>query len=165
MNADAFVVSTMRCRSHCTRPFVIEGDGANGPDKYDLMPPGDVEAEKDDDNYDAENHHQADEIARTELKRKLYQLAASYDRGFGSTPKARNEADDIVEKLGLLNPTQDSARGIDKNEDNVPLKAIWRMIWTSAFDVVSLGASPFAGEQPLLYFTIDYIQFNILLPL
>jgi hypothetical protein len=27
----------------------------------------------------------------------------------------------------------------------VPLKAIWRMIWTSAFDVVSLGASPFAG--------------------
>ena len=85
------------------------------------------------------------------LKRELYQLAASYDRGFSATPKARKEASDIIDKLSAVNPTENASRGIDgdasydKSED-VPLKAIWRMIWTSALDVVSLGASPFAGE-------------------
>ena len=83
------------------------------------------------------------------LKRELYQLAASYDRGFSATPKARKEANEIIDKLSAINPTQEASQGIDGNSygDNyVPLKAIWRMIWTSALDVVSLGASPFAGE-------------------
>jgi hypothetical protein len=35
-------------------------------------------------------------------------------------------------------------RGEDDN--NVPLRAVWRMVWTSAFVVVSLGVPPFAGE-------------------
>lgn len=84
------------------------------------------------------------------LKRELYQLAASYDRGFSATPKARKEASDIIDKLSAVNPTENASRGIDGDTsykpDDVPLKAIWRMIWTSALDVVSLGASPFAGE-------------------
>ena len=81
------------------------------------------------------------------LKRELYQLAASYDRGFSATPKARAEASDIIGQLSALNPTTDASDGIDGNSsDDVPLRAIWRMIWTSALDVVSLGASPFAGE-------------------
>jgi len=84
------------------------------------------------------------------LKRKLYQLAASYDRGFSATPKARKEASDIIDKLSAVNPTENASRGVDGDtsykSDDVPLKAIWRMIWTSALDVVSLGASPFAGE-------------------
>ena len=48
-----------------------------------------------------------------------------------------------------MNPTENAAKGIDGDggwDEEVPLKAIWRMVWTSAFDVVSLGASPFAGE-------------------
>lgn len=83
------------------------------------------------------------------LKRELYQLAASYDRGFSATPRARQEASRIIQKLAAINPTTDASWGIDGGADvraDVPLKAIWRMIWTSALDVVSLGASPLAGE-------------------
>lgn len=83
------------------------------------------------------------------LKRDLYQLAASYDRGFSATPRARQEASRIIQKLALINPTKDASRGIDGAADvraDVPLRAVWRMIWTSALDVVSLGASPLAGE-------------------
>lgn len=90
------------------------------------------------------------------LKNKLYQLAASYDRGFSGTPRAFTEANDIIDKLKEVNPTMDASRGIfhrsDRGssvgdvDDDVPLKAVWRMIWTSAFDVVSLGASPVVGE-------------------
>lgn len=102
------------------------------------------------------------------LKRELYQLAASYDRGFSATSKARKEASDIIDKLSAVNPTENASRGIDgdasydKSED-VPLKAIWRMIWTSALDVVSLGASPFAGEiaySSLLCVVKNYLSFN-----
>jgi len=86
-----------------------------------------------------------------DLKRKLYQLAASYDRGFASTPKARLEANEIIEQLAAVNPTENAARGIDGGDfsDDVPLRATWRMIWTSAFDVVSLGASPIAAPSAI----------------
>jgi hypothetical protein len=87
----------------------------------------------------------------TDLKRKLYQLAASYDRGFAATPKARSEANEIIEQLAAVNPTENAARGIDGDDfcDDVPLRATWRMIWTSAFDVVSLGASPIAAPSAI----------------
>eukprot|EP00580_Thalassiosira_gravida_P015008 CAMPEP_0201665406 /NCGR_PEP_ID=MMETSP0494-20130426/6562_1 /ASSEMBLY_ACC=CAM_ASM_000839 /TAXON_ID=420259 /ORGANISM="Thalassiosira gravida, Strain GMp14c1" /LENGTH=349 /DNA_ID=CAMNT_0048144355 /DNA_START=26 /DNA_END=1075 /DNA_ORIENTATION=+ len=121
---------------------------------------------------DATNQNVVKEEA-TALKKQLYQLAASYDRGFGATSKARNEADDIIERLAKINPTKDASRGIDgcgdgdgDGDDDVPLKAIWRMVWTSAFDVVSLGASPIAGpsaiyqdisEPPVATNIIDFI--------
>jgi hypothetical protein len=84
----------------------------------------------------------------SDLKRQLYQLAASYDRGFGATPKAREEANDIIQQLAVITPTKNAARGIEGDgfDDDVPLKGIWRMVWTSALDVVSLAASPIAGE-------------------
>ena len=108
------------------------------PEEYDLLPSEEESAPADRDES---------EIARAaDLKRQLYQLAASYDRGFGATPKARSQADDILSQLADLNPTPFAANGIDGDGGEVPLKAIWRMVWTSAFDVVSLGASPFAGE-------------------
>ncbi|KAL7552433.1 hypothetical protein ACHAWF_015672 [Thalassiosira exigua] len=95
----------------------------------------------------ARSDHAAD------LKRELYVLAASYDRGFGATPKARAEADDVIQKLAAINPTQNAARGIDgdaaADDGDVPLRGIWRMVWTSAFDVVSLGASPFAAPSAI----------------
>ena len=56
-----------------------------------------------------------------------------------------------MRQLAELNPMGEGvSRGIDgdmrrDDDDNVPLRAVWRMVWTSAFDVVSLGASPFAG--------------------
>ena len=77
------------------------------------------------------------------LKSKLLNLCASYDRGYGSTPSARRRVDDIVTELTDLNPTMDGARGIDgTGTASVPLEGIWRMVWTTAFDVLSLGANP-----------------------
>ena len=32
------------------------------------------------------------------------------------------------------------------NDNDMPLRAIWRMVWTLACDVVSLRVSPFACE-------------------
>lgn len=99
-----------------------------------------------------------------DLKRQLYQLAASYDRGFSATPKARTDASDIIQQLSALNPTTDASNGIDGDSyDDVPLRAIWRMIWTSALDVVSLAASPFAGEcaKSTLFCTIYLHMSNI----
>ena len=162
INTDAFGMSTVRCRSS-RRIFAVEveaGEGTINPDDYETLPPddADVAVESAVNTHLKDHRYEIEDTKRTELKRRLYQLAASYDRGFGATPKARKEADDIIQQLGVLNPTQNSARGVDGDvgkqrmdvDDDikstlVPLKAIWRMIWTSAFDVVSLGASPFAG--------------------
>jgi len=48
----------------------------------------------------------------------------------------------------MINPTEYAARGIDGDDynaeaDMVPLKAIWRMVWTTAFDVVSEQVAEF----------------------
>jgi hypothetical protein len=92
------------------------------------------------------------------LKRDLYQLAASYDRGFSATPRARKEASEIIRMLAVMNPSKNASRGIDGGDyeqDDVPLKAIWRMIWTSALDVVSLGASPLAAPSAIYQVITD----------
>jgi len=87
---------------------------------------------------------------RNELKQSLIRLCASFDRGFGSTPRIRKEVEELIRQLETINPmTSDAARGVDgKNhqegggEEDVPLKGAWRMIWTTALDVLNLGASP-----------------------
>jgi hypothetical protein len=118
------------------------------PDDYDLLPPEDEDAAE---VVVAKKNREAE---ATDLKRRLLAVAASYDRGFGATPAARESADDIIRRLAALNPTKEGAsRGINGgapgsgDDGGVPLRGVWRMIWTSAFDVVSLGASPFAGER------------------
>jgi len=121
----------------------------------------------DDDNT---NYPNEKEQERTDLKKQLYKLSASYDRGFGATPTARDEAEDIITQLAAVNPTHNPARGIDGDgtagEDDIPLKGIWRMIWTSAYDVVSLGASPISttsaiyqdiSKPPVAINIIDFI--------
>lgn len=143
--SDAFGIpsSPLARSSFGTKIYAEEvADEVVTPDDYDLLPPEDEEST---------NDGTVRSERATELKRKLYQLAASYDRGFGATPKAREEADDIIQQLALINPTENSARGIDGDTygEEVPLKAIWRMVWTSAFDVVSLGASPFAAPSAI----------------
>jgi hypothetical protein len=111
---------------------------------------------------DEEDKERAEQAAN--LKRQLYQLAASFDRGFGATPRSRKEADDIIQQLSEINPTKDASRGIDgvgAYGEEVPLKAIWRMVWTTAFDVVSLGASPFAGEFLFSTYSFHFQGANI----
>jgi len=115
---------------------------------------------------------------RDELKTKLLKLCASYDRGFGASPKSRKEVEEIIKQLGEMNPSPvDAARGIDGESgmdmEDVPLKGAWRMIWTTALDVLNLAASPVASpgaiyqviDPPIATNIIDFIpRFQSLLP-
>ncbi|CAJ1967228.1 unnamed protein product [Cylindrotheca closterium] len=104
---------------------------------------------------------------RESLKQDLLQLCASYDRGYGASPSARRRVDDLVSRLKALNPTpKDAARGIDGGSTTeVPLKGNWRMVWTTALDVLNLGANPIAApgaiyqkiDPPLATNIIDFI--------
>lgn len=78
------------------------------------------------------------------LKRDLLQLAASYDRGYGATSRANSQVDSVISKLEELNPEQNAVRGIDgsSSSDDSPLTGSWRMIWTTAADVLTLNANP-----------------------
>mmetsp|Transcript_40365 Transcript_40365/g.75472 ORF Transcript_40365/g.75472 Transcript_40365/m.75472 type:complete len:310 (-) Transcript_40365:107-1036(-) len=89
----------------------------------------------------AEPEEQSDDLEREKLKVSLFKMAAAYDRGYGATPSARKKMDLIIEQLESLNPTTDAARGI-LGDDDAPLRANWRMIWTTAQDVLSLASSP-----------------------
>lgn len=108
---------------------------------------------------------------QAQLKSKLLQLCASYDRGFGASPKARKQVEELVQELELLNPTTTGAsRGVDVqdltgNGYPPPLEGIWRMVWTTALDVLNLAASPVAApgaiyqviEPPIATNIIDFI--------
>lgn len=78
------------------------------------------------------------------LKRDLLQLAASYDRGYGATKRARTQVDSLISKLESINTEQNAIRGIDgSNGGGVsPLTGSWRMVWTTAADVLTLSANP-----------------------
>jgi PAP_fibrillin len=100
------------------------------------------------------------------LKRELYQLGASFDRGFGASPSARTKATTVIEELERLNPESSAARGIVGGEqERSPLSGSWRMIWTTALDVLLLNASPIfiAGaiyqvfDPPLVTNVIDFL--------
>ena len=85
------------------------------------------------------------------LKRELFPLAASYDRGYGASPRARQQVQSILEQLEEQDKENDAdaARGISGSESTMdmnessPLRGNWRMIWTTASDVLLLEASPF----------------------
>lgn len=109
---------------------------------------------------------------RSKLKRYLLSLGASYDRGFGASSSARSRVDDLIQELEQLNEEDNASMGIDGTEAS-PLSGSWRMIWTTASDVLVLGASPVATvgaiyqifEPPLVTNVIDFIpRIQALLP-
>lgn len=89
------------------------------------------------------------------LKRDLFQLGASYNRGFGASPRARTETMRVIEELeGLYEPpTQGAAAGVDGTSGTTttatagqsppPLQGSWRLLWTSGPDVLVLDVNPF----------------------
>lgn len=101
---------------------------------------------------------------RDVLKQSLLRLAASYDRGFGASNKARDQATKIIQELELCNEETNASRGIDGSE-NSPLRGTWRLIWTTASDVLVLAASPVAApgaiyqvfEPPIVTNVIDFL--------
>ena len=90
------------------------------------------------------------------LKRQLIEWCATYDRGFGASTSARQTIDTIVQQIQSYNttmthsiaaaitmtqPNQSNNNYLNKN--NCTIIGNWRMIYTTAFDVLSLQASPF----------------------
>lgn len=106
---------------------------------------------------------------RESYKRDLLQLCASYDRGYGASPSAKSQVNELVSQLKELNPTKENAAaGIDGDggySSNIPLKGNWRMVWTTALDVLNLGANPVIApgaiyqqiEPPVATNIIDFI--------
>jgi hypothetical protein len=105
---------------------------------------------------------------REELKQEILQLGASYDRGFGASPRVRNKVNKVICDLEFLNQETNASRFISgpkmvtniaqtnttsgnattmmvskSKEETSPLTGNWRLIWTTASDVLILGANPF----------------------
>ena len=87
------------------------------------------------------------------IKSDLFALAASCDRGFGASISDTKKAATLIEKLRILNPTEKPTINIYPNNNNqtanatsgdlaAPLEGVWKLVYTTAFDVVSLAASP-----------------------
>ena len=90
----------------------------------------------------------------TSLKCQLIELCATYDRGFGTSTTARQTIDTIVQQLQSYNTAKNVAADTmttttphhnhhHNNNNNSTIIGKWRMIYTTAFDVLSLQASPF----------------------
>jgi PAP_fibrillin len=78
------------------------------------------------------------------LKRELLKLAASFDRGFGASRSAREKADALIQGLERGNTAFSTAAAtiLSNSRTSPTLAGNWRMIWTTALDVLSLQASP-----------------------
>jgi hypothetical protein len=106
---------------------------------------------------------------KSDVKLALLKVAATHYRGFGAGIRAREDAAALLRQLEGLNEETFASRGIDgparsRNSDvekmssssrssrgptndfddvSSPLKGCWKLIWTTAWDVLSLEASPF----------------------
>ena len=97
---------------------------------------------------------------REVLKSKLFGRSAACDRGFGASTKDREEIASLVLKLSQLSPERVPTRGINPYRSttastenammlgvDAPIVGAWQMVYTTAFDVLSLAASPFTLLQ------------------
>lgn len=89
-------------------------------------------------------------MERIKIKSKLYSISASCDRGFASSREDRKMVNLLVEKLQEMNPTANAAQNLYPNNNlnssvtvEVPIEGVWKLVYTSAFDVLSLSANPF----------------------
>lgn len=135
---------------------------------------------------------------REELKKEILQLGASYDRGFGASPRVQNKVNNVIADLEFLNLEKNASRFISgpevvmditqtdttsensttvmfskSKEETSPLTGNWRMIWTTASDVLILGANPFVTvgaiyqlfDPPIVTNVIDLLpRFQNLFP-
>lgn len=89
---------------------------------------------------------------RAALKRELIRNAAGCNRGFGATRADRERLASLFDELEGLAPTSSPTAGIVGGADPAgvgleapPLAGCWRLVYTTATDVLSLDASPVAG--------------------
>jgi len=111
--------------------------------------------------------HSVESIAAVEaLKRTVLEFGASFDRGFGASQKSRAKMEKVIEELAGYNLEMDAAKGIEgSSENSSPLTGCWRMVWTTAQDVLVLNASLLTTtgaihqifEPPVVTNVIDFI--------
>eukprot|EP00977_Amphora_coffeiformis_P029079 scaffold38558_cov145-Amphora_coffeaeformis.AAC.1 len=106
---------------------------------------------------------------RYRIQQDLILMGASYDRGFGASPSARQKVNEMVKELITMNPCQDAARDMnhrrEKGQEESPLQGNWRLVWTTAQDILALNASPFTTvgaihqvvEPPIITNIVDLI--------
>lgn len=90
-----------------------------------------------------------------QLKSHIFSLAATVDRGFGAKQQEREEILALIDKLKTMNPFPIPTYGLydGKNdtllgmEDGCYIEGTWKMVYTTALDVLSLAASPFTLLQ------------------
>ena len=64
------------------------------------------------------------------------------DRGYGASTSERDQIEELVRRLASACPTPTPAAGLEGSGD-MALRGAWRLIYTSAIDVLSLAAIPF----------------------
>jgi len=86
----------------------------------------------------------ADDMLVVGLKKDLFQLGASYNRGFAATssPLAGERAMQVIRDLERQYDVETFNVGNMQMDVTSPLRGCWRMIWASAFDVLVLESSP-----------------------
>lgn len=94
----------------------------------------------------------------TNTKLNLIRQTAVCDRGFFATPLQRESINSAIDELcsgegGYSVPTRGLTPNLDGAED-CPLEGLWSLLYTDAFDVVSLAASPITALRGV-YFEID----------
>jgi cytochrome c556 len=115
-------------------------------DDSDTLPP-------DKSNTGITNQVNADRVdeERTRIQKKLFGLAAACDRGFGATKKDREEIQAMVNQLvDTMTGTEPMfTEGLSPDRTTVPamIEGVWKLVYTDAFDVLSLAASPFTLLQ------------------
>jgi len=95
------------------------------------------------------------------LKSDILALAAAYDRGYGATQGVKQKVDNLIDNLSGYQDIEDVATGfqpsgeyiVDNTLSPPPLKGCWQMVWTTAYDVLSI-ATPLATVSAI-YQDID----------
>ena len=80
------------------------------------------------------------------LKQELLSTSASCDRGFGASSADRVRMNQLLDQLIATNPPRNPTANLFPYNSNsasvAPLEGVWRMVYTDAYDVLSLAASP-----------------------
>ena len=102
---------------------------------------------------------------RQELNSRLFSLSAVCDRCFASSPSDRNTISNIVTELTNASPIASPSYGLYPNNFTTspcPIEGKWRLVYTTALDVLSLNASPVTLLQGIYQVIGSSLSFNII---
>ena len=93
-------------------------------------------------------------LKRLQLKNELFGLSAAINRGFTASNDDKLKIESIVDKLCKLGPEDgnlDYTRGLNGGTEcnDCPLESTWKLVFTTAFDVLSIDINPFAKVETI----------------